>query len=106
MANVVLATKDNWPGVPAAIPLPVALRLCGLFAPLLLTVIFPVRVPVADGLNAILNEHDAPGLTVPQEALVTGNSEALLDTMLCTVTAEPPTLLIVMAFAELVVPTV
>ena len=106
MANVVLATKDNWPGVVAAIPVPLTLKVCDLPTPLLVSVILPERVPIADGLNAILNEHDPPGLTMPHAELMMGNSEATLLTMLCTVTSEAPTLLIVMVFAVLVVPTV
>jgi hypothetical protein len=57
------------------------------------------------GLNAMSNAHVDPGLSVPHVEPVTGNSAALLLVMLWTITAEPPTLLIVIVFVGLMFPT-
>jgi hypothetical protein len=97
---------DNWPGDADALPVPLALIVCGLPTPLLMTVIVAVRAPATDGLNVTPTEQLAPALTVVQELVAMVNSAGLLLTTLDTDTAVPPMLVIVMLLTALVVDTV
>jgi hypothetical protein len=104
LPNDAVPESDKVPSA-ATMPVPVAVNVCGLVAPLLATVRVPDRDPVDDGLNATLNEHVFPGFTVPQVTLETGNSAAFELVTPCTTTGAGPTLVSVTVLAMLVVPT-
>ena len=80
------------PGELGATPLPLTASVCGLPAPLLVTVIVALRVPVAAGVKVIVSAQLAPGATVVQVPAEAANS---VGTLLATpeiVTGLPPTL--------------
>ena len=59
--DTVADVDPPWPGLTtnAAIPFPVRLTVCGLFAALSVMVSVPVRLPVAEGVNVTEIVHDA-----------------------------------------------
>ena len=85
---IVLDDRNRRPALPA-VPVPVALTVCGPPVPLLTTVSAALRKPAAPGLNVKLNEQDVLGLTVAHVELVTVNSDGLLLLMLDTETGRP-----------------
>ena len=76
------AGTDSEPCPPPAPPVPDTANDCGLPMPLLTTVIWPLRAPVAAGTNWTLIEHEPVGgsTNVPdvQVVLTIGNSSGLL----------------------------
>src|SRR5436190_8921252 len=73
-------------------PLPLATKLCGLPAPLLVTEIDDVRAPVVLGLKTTPKKQLPPAGTVtPEQLLLTsGNSARFELVTLEIVTGEPP----------------
>ena len=97
-----------WGGGPPVPPVPLTANDCGLPMPLLTTLIWPLRAPVAAGVNCRLTWHDDNGLTnVPgmQVVLTIVNSSGLLLATLVIVTAALPMLLTLRDTTELPMPT-
>ena len=87
--------------VPDDAPVPVRLTVCGLPLALSVTLIVPVWVPVAVGVNVTLIVHLPPAATEEPHVLVSAYSA--LATMLLIVREAVPELVSVMACAALVV---
>ena len=88
----------------ALVPVPLTKSVCGPPAPSFMTVMVPLRLPVADGLKLTLKVQAAPIARLPQVLLVTENSPPLPAT-LDTLTAMLPMLRTSTVRAALVAPT-
>jgi hypothetical protein len=84
-------------------PVPDRLALCGLPAALSVTVMVPVRVPVAAGANVTWIEQFAPGARVVPQVVVFEKSPVTLMPLMESVA--PPVLVRVIVCAVLRVPT-
>src|SRR5579864_199650 len=91
-------------GPDAAVPVPVRLTVCGLFAALSVKVIVPVRVPVAVGVNVTLIVQLPPMATRLPQVFVCPKSP--LGTILEMLSAAVPVFVSVSVCAALVAPTV
>ena len=104
-----VAGKKSTRGTVATVPLPVRLILCGLPEALSVTVIDPVRVPAAMGVNVRSIVQLAPGFTTPplygQELPVVARAKSPLDPMLAIESGAAPVLVRVEERTVLVVPT-
>jgi len=102
-ANVRVFEDRVTPGA-LATPVPVSPTVWGEPVALSVTVRFPVRVPVAVGVNFTEMAQLEPAATVdPQEFVWAKSPEAVIDAML---RADPPELVSVTVCAALVVPCV
>src|SRR5689334_13320283 len=86
--------------------MPLTAMDCGLPVPVLVTVNVPLREPAAAGVNVTLKVQPPPAVTIVQFDPLTANSLPVLLVIALTVTAAPPTLLIVTVCGEPVMPTV
>src|SRR5580704_9038262 len=90
-------------GPDAGVPMPVRLTDCGLFPALSVTVIAPLRVPVAVGVNVTLIVQEPPTATMLPQLFVWLKSP--VATILEILRDALPVLFSVSAWAALVVPT-
>jgi hypothetical protein len=106
LAKLTAPGNDSWPGVATALPVPL-IPMPTPAPPERLTFNVPLRVPDAEGLNAILRLQLAPALIVAVHVLaLTMNSAALLLLKLTPVAAAEPAFVIVTVVVALVAPTV
>jgi hypothetical protein len=95
--------QDRLTAGPMLAPVPINCTVCGLPCALVITVIMPVRVPAAVGEKLTFIVHFAVAAKLAPQLLVSRKSP--LGTMLSKVTRAPPSLVSVIGWAWLVVPT-